>query len=234
MSDHLIERLHALSTPHLADACLRVNVPVRCAPSDLQAIDPAMHCAGRVRPARHIGSVDIFLEALESAEPGDVLVVDDGGRHDRSCVGDMITREVKMAGLSGIVIWGCHRDTCELLEIGLPFFSQGKISTGPLSVDRRSPDALEWARVGEWIVSSDDVAVGDCDGVIFLPYDKLAEIVPAAEAIRNTEKKQAETMGQGKSLREQLAFSEYLEEHAKNCAYGFREHLRKIGGAVEE
>lgn len=73
MGDHLIERLYALSTPHLADACLRVNVPVRCAHGDLQAIDPAMHCAGRVRPARHIGSVDIFLEVLESAESGDVL-----------------------------------------------------------------------------------------------------------------------------------------------------------------
>lgn len=234
MKNEWIERLNYLSTPHLADACLRVNVPVRCAPSDLQAIDVAMHCAGRVAPARHSGSVDIFLEALECGEPGDVLVVDDSARHDRSCVGDMITRETKLAGFSGIVIWGCHRDTNELLEIGLPFFSQGKISTGPLSVDRRSPDALEWARVGEWVVSRDDVVVGDCDGVIFLPMDRLPDIVPAAEAIRDTEKKQAETMRGGKGLREQLQFSEYLAEHAKNPAYGFREHLRKIGGAVEE
>ena len=175
MKSEWIERLDLLSTPHLADACLRVGVPVRCAPSDLQAIDVARHCAGRVRPARHVGSVDIFLEALEHAEPGDVLVVDDAGRHDRSCVGDMVTREVQMAGLAGIVIWGCHRDTLELLEIGLPFFSQGKISTGPLSVDRRSPDALEWARVGNWVVSPEDVVVGDCDGVIFLPIDRLPE-----------------------------------------------------------
>lgn len=234
MNDPLIKRLDDLSTPHLADACLRVGVPVRCAPSDLQAIDVNMHCAGRVRPARHTGSVDIFLEALEEAEPGDVLVVDDGARHDRSCVGDMITRDVKMAGLSGIVIWGCHRDTCELMEIGLPFFSQGKISTGPLNVDPRSPDALAWARVGQWVVSHDDVAVGDCDGVIFLPYDRLSEIVPAAEAIRDTEHRQAEIMNGGKSLRQQLAFSEYLAEHRRNENYGFREHLRKIGGAVEE
>lgn len=234
MKDLLMERLNALSTPHLTDACLRVNVPVRCAPSNLQAIDVTMHCAGRVRPARHVGSVDIFLEALEAAEAGDVLVVDDGGRCDRSCVGDMVTREVKMAGLSGIVIWGCHRDTNELLEIGLPFFSQGKLSTGPLGIDRRSPDALEWARVGEWVVTPDDVVVGDCDGVIFLPYDKLAEIIPAAENIRDTEKRQAQIMENGKSLRDQLAFSAYMTEHKKNSAYSFREHLRKIGGAIEE
>jgi len=234
LNKNLIERLHELSTPHLADACLRVGVQVRCAPSELQAIDTSMHCAGRVRPARHAGSVDIFLEALEGAEYGDVLLVDDGGRNDRSCVGDMVTREVKMAGLSGIVIWGCHRDTCELLEIGFPCFSLGKISTGPLSVDRRFPDALDCARVGIWNVSSDDVVVGDCDGVIFLPYDKLNDIVPVAEAIRDREKAQAKIMLEGKNLREQLRFSIYLKEHAKDSSYGFREHLRKIGGAVEE
>lgn len=234
MKDSLTKRLEKLSTPHLADACLRVGTQVRCAPSNLQSIDTSMHCSGRVRPTRHVGSVDIFLEAMEEAQPGDVLVVDDSGRHDRSCVGDMITREAKMAGLSGIIIWGCHRDTCELNEIGLPFFSQGKISTGPLSVDRRSPDALDWARVGDWVVTNDDVVVGDCDGVIFLPYDKLIEIVPVAEAIRDKEKMQAEIMREGKGLREQLAFSAYLAEHAKDNSYGFREHLRKIGGAVEE
>lgn len=233
MRESIIERLNQLSTPHLADACLRTGVPVRCAPSDLQAIDVHMHCAGRVLPARHTGSVDIFLEALEYSRPGDVLIVDDLGRHDRSCVGDMITREVKMAGLAGIIIWGCHRDTCELLDIGLPLFSEGKISTGPLGVERRSPDALEWARVGQWIVTKEDVAVGDRDGVIFLPFDRLMDIVPEAEAIRDTERKQAELLYDGISLREQLNFREYLEKHENDTSYDFRKHLQKIGGAVE-
>ncbi|MCD8015324.1 MAG: RraA family protein [Lachnospiraceae bacterium] len=234
MDKELLERLKKLSTPHLADACLRVHVLVRCAPGDLQAIDVSMHMAGRVCPARHTGSVDIFLEAMEGANPGDILVVDDGGRHDRSCVGDMITREAKAAGLSGIVIWGCHRDTCELMEIGLPFFSQGKVPTGPLSAEPHPADALEWARVGDWVVSPDDVCAGDCDGVIFLPGDKLADIICAAEAIRDTEKHQADLHEKGQTLREQLKFSEYLRKHAEDPAFGFREHLRSIGGAVEE
>jgi regulator of RNase E activity RraA len=36
--------------------------------------------AGRVRSARHAGSVDVFLEAVGVAQPGDVLVIDNGGR----------------------------------------------------------------------------------------------------------------------------------------------------------
>ena len=47
------------------------------------------------------GSVDIFLETIEAAAPGDVMVVDHAGRRDESCVGDLITIEVNQAGLIG-------------------------------------------------------------------------------------------------------------------------------------
>src|SRR5688572_30097200 len=131
MTSDFAERLSALSTPHLADACLKVGVEVRCGPPNLKPIAVTMRCAGKVRPARHAGSVDVFLEALEAADAGDVLVVDNDGRKDEACVGDLITLEVAKAGLSGIIIWGLHRDTPELLEIGLPVFSLGTMPTGP-------------------------------------------------------------------------------------------------------
>jgi len=80
--DHseLSRRFATLTTAHLADACLRAEVRVRCA--RLHPVVPGGRLAGRVAPARHAGSVDIFLEVFESAEPGDVLVVDNGGRLD--------------------------------------------------------------------------------------------------------------------------------------------------------
>jgi regulator of RNase E activity RraA len=174
------------------------------------------------------------MEALETSKKGDVLVVDNGGRIDQACVGDLVTLEMATGGLAGIIIWGLHRDTVELLEIGLPFFSLGALPTGPLSLDRRSPDALDWARVGEWIVTTEDVVVGDGDGVIFLPYERLEDIIPVAESIRETERRQAGEMRSGRSFREQAAFQSYLAQRAQNPAFGFREHLRQIGGAIEE
>ena len=56
---------------------------------------------GRVRHARHYGSVDVFLEAMEMASPGEVLVVDNAGRRDEACIGDLIALETKMEGLAG-------------------------------------------------------------------------------------------------------------------------------------
>lgn len=234
MNSELALRLNELSTPHLADACLRTGVTVRCAPAALGPIAASMRCAGRVRPARHVGSVDVFLEALEAAQPGDVLVVDNQGRADEACVGDLVALEVASAGLAGMVIWGLHRDTTEILEIGLPVFSLGAFPAGPQRLDRRLPDALALARVGDWVVSPDDVVRGDADGVIFVPGARLAEIVQAAETIRSTERRQAGAMRVGRSFREQSAFAQYLARRAQEPDFGFREHLRRIGGAIEE
>jgi 4-hydroxy-4-methyl-2-oxoglutarate aldolase len=223
-----------LTTAHLADGCLRTGVAVRCAPAGLRPVAAGMRCAGRVRPARHVGSVDIFLEALETAAPGEVLVVDNGGRLDEACVGDLVALEVKTAGLAGIVIWGLHRDTTDLVDIGLPCFSLGALPTGPRRLDPRPPDCLARAAVGAFTVGPDDVVVADADGVIFLPIARLAEVVAAAEGVRATERGQADAMRCGRSLRELTAFTQYLARRASDPAHGFREHLRSIGGAVEE
>lgn len=140
------EQLHRtyldLTTPHVADACMRLGIEVRCAPPGTGPLWSGTHLAGRVRPARHYGSVDVFLEAIERAKPGDVLVVDNGGRQDEACVGDLVTLEASRAGLAGILIWGLHRDTTELRTIRLPVFSQGTLPVGPQRLDPRDPDAL--------------------------------------------------------------------------------------------
>jgi 4-hydroxy-4-methyl-2-oxoglutarate aldolase len=202
----LSERLATLSTPHLADACLRVGAPVRCAPAGVIAVQRGMRCAGRALPVRHVGSVDVFLEALGQARPGDVLVVDNGGRLDEACVGDLVTLEVQKAGLHGIVIWGLHRDTDELVGIGLPLFSLGTMATGPQRLDPRPADSMKSARVGHWSITRQDVVACDSDGVLFMPEEQLPEIMVAATNIRETERQQAEKMRAGISLREQTRF----------------------------
>src|SRR3974390_2421492 len=100
VSAALINQLGHFTTPHLADGCLAANVPVRCGPSGLRPLISNMRCAGRVRPVRHVGSIDIFLEALEGTKPGEILVVDNGGRLDEACVGDIVALEVKAAGIA--------------------------------------------------------------------------------------------------------------------------------------
>ncbi len=234
MSADYLAQLAQLTTPHLADACLSTGTPVRCAPAALRPLLPGATCCGRAFPVRHVGSVDVFLEALECAQSGDVLVVDNGGRLDEACVGDLIALEVKTAGVRGIVIWGLHRDSAELRRIGLPLFSMGALPTGPQRLDPQSPDCLYWSRVGPWVVTAADYVACDDDGVIFLPAAKLPEIVAAAAAIADKERRHAGLMRSGVTFRQQTRFAEYLVAREAQSGLTFRQHLKKVASAIEE
>ena len=229
----MLDRFATLTTPHVADACLRLGLPVRCAPAGIRSVTPGQRLAGRVLPAVHTGSVDVFLEAISSASAGDVLVVDNDGRLDEACVGDLAVLDARAGGVAGIVIWGLHRDTADILKIGMPVFSLGALPTGPLRLDPRPDGALDAARVGAWTVTRDDVVFGDEDGVLFVPGDRVDEVLDTAAGIAATEGRQADDIRGGRSLREQVRFDAYLAARAADPALTFRDHLRTVGGEIE-
>ena len=68
---------------------------------DSDPVSAAMKVTGPVRPVRHYGSVDVFLEALYMAAPGEVMMIDNGGRDDEGCIGDLTVLEVAAAGWPG-------------------------------------------------------------------------------------------------------------------------------------
>ncbi len=223
-----------LFTAQIADACVRLALPIRHAPPGIRPLLPGSRVAGRVLPVTHYGSVDIMLEALETAEGGDVLVIDNQGRKDEACIGDLTALEARAAALAGIVVWGCHRDTRELTDIGLPVFSLGPCSAGPTRLDARSPAALQSAKIGAHLVGRNDVVFADEDGILFIPVDRIDDVTAAAREIREKERQQASEIKAGGSLRTLLRFGEYLERRTVDPSYSFRKHLRETGGAVEE
>lgn len=232
MSEATDPAVDGLFTASVSDALVRLRLPLRWAPSAMRPVQPGQPFAGTARPVTHLGSVDVLLEVIDDAEPGDVLVIDNGGRLDEACVGDLLIAEAALAGLSGVLIWGLHRDTAALREIGLPVHSLGAIPLGP----RRIPPAGGAMRVASLdgvLVGADDLVVADDDGAILVGAERRDEVLALARRIQTVEAEQAERIRAGHSLREQLDFAGYRAAQRADPGLTLRAHLAAHGGAIE-
>jgi 4-hydroxy-4-methyl-2-oxoglutarate aldolase len=223
----------ALPAAAVADALVRLGLPVRLAPASIRRAFAGEPVSGPAVPVRHSGSVDVFLEAYEVATPGGVLVIDNEGRVDEACIGDLTVAEARLAGFVGVVLWGFHRDSSALPGIGLPVWSMGSLPAGPRGPRTKDGDAFAKAKVGDMVVTSADVVVADDDGVVFVDAARWAEVEAIATKIVADEGRQAELIARGTSLRTQLDFAGYLARRAADPAYTLRQHLLERGGAIE-
>jgi 4-hydroxy-4-methyl-2-oxoglutarate aldolase len=222
------------TTPFIADACALLQLPVRLGPPHIKPIRAEMKVAGRACPAKHAGSTDVFLEAIDAASAGDVLVIDNVGRLDEGCIGDLVAGEAYIAGLSGVVVYGAHRDTAAIDAIGIPVWSLGTCPAGPQELRTRSTHALEAASLGGHVtVTRDDYVFADIDGVTVVAAADLARVVTAARDIATREGAQAARLMGGERLRDQLHLTSYVARRQQDPTHTFRHHLKSLGGAIE-
>ena len=221
------------TTPFIVDACAQLSLPVRVGPFGLTCNFPGSKIAGPARPARHAGSVDVFLEAIAASKKGDVLVIDNGGRRDEGCIGDLVVGEAHMSGIAGIVCWGTHRDTAAIHAIGARVWSLGTCPNGPLELRKRSETALIAATVGSVTVTPDDCIFADDDGVVVVANADVSRVIDAAKDIASREGAQAERLMKGELLRAQFELHTYVTKRQADPSYTFREHLKSFGGAIE-
>jgi hypothetical protein len=69
---------------------------------------------------------------------------------------------------------------------------------------------------------------------LFVPLDRAGDVADMAANIRDTERSQAARMQLGTSFRSQSRFAEYIAARESGRDLTFRQHLRSIGGAIEE
>lgn len=178
-----------------------VQQAAQYAPSILADVDPASICLPpRIRPLdRHMrvagaaltvcvpaGDNLMIHAAISQARPGDVLVIDAGGQGGSAVMGNIMAAACRRADIGGIVIDGMVRDSLELIADGLPVFACGST---PVSASHCRPGTVGHViTLGDTTVHPGDFIVGDADGVLVVRRERLAQVLPLADARRRQEK----------------------------------------------
>lgn len=133
------------------------------------------------------------LEAIEKAQKGSILVriIEDADVEEASNIalfGGIMASASKIKGLGGAVLDGGLRDLSKCRALDFPVFSRSIVPTN--SVGRTEVvDVNVPITCGGVTVNPGDIIVGDEDGVIVIPQERLKEVVEQALKIEETERK---------------------------------------------
>jgi len=120
-------------------------------------------------------------KAIDTAEPGDVIVVDGGGFNDHALIGELMSARAEQRGVAGMVICGAIRDSAELKAGSFPVFASGVTHRGPY---KNGPGEINVPiTVGGIPVNPGDIIVGDADGLVAVPQEHAQEILASAKTI---------------------------------------------------
>lgn len=148
--------------------------------------------AGRATSAHHL-----CMPAIATAAPGDVIVVDNGGRLD-SCWGDILSTAAQLRQLAGTVIDGACRDVDGCQALGYPVYARGAV---PMTARGRIVEESYNTPIqcGGVPVYPGDALIADGSGVVFVAWDRLDEVLQAAEELAAREREMLEGLRRGDS-----------------------------------
>ena len=166
--ERIREILSQISTANLSDAMHRGGVL-----EGLKPVAPGLRLVGTAFCVRTApGDWSKPVQAIEHAQPGDVIVIDAGGVGP-AVWGELASHSCKVKGIAGVVIDGAIRDTPEIRRMGFPAFARYSMPNvrEPLGLGEMGvPVKISGVTVkpGDWLL-------GDDDGVVHIPKEQAVE-----------------------------------------------------------
>lgn len=152
-------------------------------------------------PPVHLGA-----RAIEAADPGDVIVVDNGGRATMGSWGGLLALAASLRGVAGVVLDGACRDVDEARELRFPAFARGgAVRTARARVYEESCGEPVW--LSGVAVHPGDIVMADGSGVAVLAAGEAERVVERAEQIARREQAMQERLRAGDRVSEVLGAS---------------------------
>jgi regulator of RNase E activity RraA len=151
---------------------------------------------GRAAASRHLGTT-----AIESSQPGDVIVIEQRSGVNAAAWGGNLSMGAKMRGVSGVVIDGPTRDVDEAREYGFPIFARDHTSRTARGRIVETGTNVP-IRVGDVDVQPGDYVVADGSAVVFVRAADIGRVLDAAEGIAAKERAMMAALKEGTPITE--------------------------------
>ncbi len=185
--------LEQVSAANLSDALHRGGVL-----EGLRPLFSGIRMAGRALTVRtYPGDWAKPVEAIDVAQPGDVLVIDAGGVGP-ALWGELATHSALQRGLAGVVIDGAVRDSYDIIRLKFPAFS--RLVMPNAGEPRGFGEIGVPIRLGGIRVETGDWVLGDDDGVTVLPQRQAVEYANRAMDVLEKENRIREEIKEGRTL----------------------------------
>lgn len=150
-------------------------------PSAIKPVSASMRVCGPAYTVSTMPRDNLLLHrAYAYAPTGSVLVASCSGFYEAGYWGDLMSLGAKTKGINGLVIDACVRDADDIEAMGFPVFSRGLCIRG--TSNHGDGSLNEPIVIGDVLIRPGDIIVGDRDGVVVVPHERIADTIEKTKA----------------------------------------------------
>ncbi len=156
---------------------------------------------GRPVASRHLGTT-----AVETAQPGDVIVIEQRTGIDAASWGGNLSCAAQLRGVAGVIVDGPARDIDEAQGYGFPLFARSRTphtARGRIVETGTNVPII----VSGVAVSPGDYVVADGTGIVFVAAREIEAVLEAAEAVAARERAMVASLRDGVPVTEVMGKS---------------------------
>ncbi|MFE9319511.1 RraA family protein [Nocardia sp. NPDC052278] len=201
-TDQLVQKFRVVDTTAICDADKSIRVldsAIRLRSAEPRILGPAFTVRCR-------GDFLAVLRAVETAAPGDVIVVDGGGA-EIALAGELFARGALVRNLGGIIVDGGYRDIAYIRGCALPVYS--RFVTPMAGTTAQLGELQIPVTCGGVEVSPGDLILADEEGVIVVEPDRIDWLLDAAAAVKDAEAELVALLDAGSTLSDGLNLAEH-------------------------
>ena len=153
----------------------------------------------------------MVYKALDMAQTGDVIVIDNQGERRHACWGEITTLNALRNKLAGAVVDGPVTDSHRIAEMGFAVFSRSSTNLTTKLIGFRG-DINVPVQCGGVTVKPGDIVCANEDGVLVIPLELAAALIELAEDAEKAEVIRKDRIARGESFMDIMGIQPLIEK----------------------